>query len=116
MAASSALARAILPAPVALRPVPMTMPARVAMIAMTASNSSKVNPCRWLERARLALMQLPRGARTSYSSSDFNAEITEKSSSVVVSPLISPLVASSLSRRRMIFPERVLGKPAAKRT
>ena len=50
-----------------------------------------------------------------YSSSVFKAEMTAKSSSVVVSPLISPLVASSLSNRRMIFPERVLGSPAAKR-
>ena len=40
--------------------------------------------------------------------------MTEKSSSVVTLPEMVPVVTSSLSRRRMIFPERVLGKPGAK--
>ncbi len=49
------------------------------------------------------------------SSLSFNLEITEKSSSVVVSPLTSPLVASSRSKRRMIFPLRVFGSMSVKR-
>ena len=49
------------------------------------------------------------------SSCSFNFAITLKSSSVVVSPFTSPLVASSRSRRRMIFPLRVLGSASVKR-
>ena len=41
--------------------------------------------------------------------------MTVKSSRVVVSPLISPLVASSRSKRRMILPLRVLGSAWVKR-
>ena len=41
--------------------------------------------------------------------------MTVKSSSVVTSPFTSPLVASSLSSRRMIFPLRVLGRASVKR-
>ena len=51
----------------------------------------------------------------SYSSSDRNFSSTEKSSSVVVSPATEPLVAISRRRRRMIFPDRVLGKASEKR-
>ncbi len=40
--------------------------------------------------------------------------MTEKSSSVVTFPEIVPVQTSSLSNRRMIFPDRVLGKPGAK--
>ena len=40
---------------------------------------------------------------------------TLKSSSVVVSPLISVPEAICLSKRRMIFPERVFGNVSAKR-
>ena len=40
--------------------------------------------------------------------------ITEKSSSVVTLPETVPVQTSSLSRRRMILPERVLGRPGAK--
>ena len=36
--------------------------------------------------------------------------MTDRSSSVVVSPEMPPLEASSRSRRRMILPLRVLGK------
>jgi methyl-accepting chemotaxis protein len=49
------------------------------------------------------------------SSLSFNLAITPKSSSVVVSPFTSPLLASSRSRRRMIFPLRVLGSMSVKR-
>ena len=50
-----------------------------------------------------------------YSSSALSFAITEKSSSVVVSPLTSRRPAISLRRRRMIFPERVLGSESVKR-
>ena len=54
--------------------------------------------------------QLPvRQAPASHSSVSLSFEITLKSSSVVVSPLISPFVASSRSSRLMIFPDRVFG-------
>src|ERR1035437_9666674 len=49
------------------------------------------------------------------SSASRSLAMTVKSSRVVVSPLISPWVASSLSRRRMILPERVLGRASVKR-
>ena len=48
-------------------------------------------------------------------SSDCSAATTLKSSRVVVSPFTSPPAAISLRIRRMIFPLRVLGRPAAKR-
>ncbi len=41
--------------------------------------------------------------------------MTFRSSSVVVSPLTSPPAAISFSRRRMIFPLRVLGRASVKR-
>ena len=44
-----------------------------------------------------------------YSSPSRSLAMTVKSSSVVVSPLTSPVVASSRRRRRMILPLRVLG-------
>jgi hypothetical protein len=44
-----------------------------------------------------------------YSSLFLSLLMTPKSSSVVMSPLTSPLPASSRSSRRMILPERVLG-------
>jgi hypothetical protein len=44
-----------------------------------------------------------------------NFASTLKSSSVVVSPLISMPDAICLSRRRMIFPKRVFGNASAKR-
>jgi hypothetical protein len=44
-----------------------------------------------------------------YSSPSRSLAITEKSSSVVVSPFTSPVVASSRRRRRMILPLRVFG-------
>src|ERR1700680_3209882 len=49
------------------------------------------------------------------SSLSLSRAITLKSSSVVMSPLTSPLVASSRSRRRMILPLRVLGSMSVKR-
>ena len=49
------------------------------------------------------------------SSLSFSFAITPKSSSVVVSPFTSPLLASSRNRRRMIFPLRVLGSVSVKR-
>ena len=49
------------------------------------------------------------------SSLSFNFAITPKSSSVVVSPFTSPLLASSRNRRRMIFPLRVFGSMSVKR-
>ena len=49
------------------------------------------------------------GYRLPYSSCSRSFAITEKSSSVVTSPLISPFVAISRSSRRMIFPDRVFG-------
>src|SRR4051812_28594097 len=49
------------------------------------------------------------------SSFSFSFASTEKSSSVVVSPFTSPPPASSFSRRRMIFPLRVLGSDSVKR-
>ena len=50
-----------------------------------------------------------------YSSATDSFASTLKSSSVVVSPLISPPAAICFSRRRMILPERVLGSASAKR-
>src|SRR5436853_4849804 len=50
-----------------------------------------------------------------YSSALDSFARTLKSSSVVVSPFISPPAAICLSKRRMIFPERVLGRASAKR-
>src|SRR6185503_7176820 len=44
-----------------------------------------------------------------------SAATTLKSSSVVVSPFTSPPAAISFNMRRMIFPLRVFGRPAAKR-
>ena len=49
------------------------------------------------------------------SSCSFSFARTLKSSSVVVSPLTSPPVAISFSRRRMILPLRVLGSASVKR-
>ena len=49
------------------------------------------------------------GYRLTYSSCSRSFAITEKSSSVVTSPLISPFVAISRSSRRIIFPDRVFG-------
>jgi len=48
-------------------------------------------------------------AAGTYSSLSLSLLMTAKSSRVVMSPLTSPLVASSRSRRRMILPERVFG-------
>ena len=45
------------------------------------------------------------GYRLPYSSCSRSFAITEKSSSVVISPLISPCVAISRSSRRIIFPD-----------
>ena len=50
-----------------------------------------------------------------YSSSCRSFSKTEKSSSVVVSPATVPPEASSLSRRRIIFPLRVFGRASVKR-
>ncbi len=51
----------------------------------------------------------------SHSSIPFNFASTSKSSSVVVSPVTCPPAATSLSKRRMIFPLRVFGSASAKR-
>ncbi len=40
--------------------------------------------------------------------------MTEKSSRVVTLPEMVPVQTNSFKRRRMIFPERVFGKPGAK--
>jgi hypothetical protein len=63
-------------------------------------------------RERLVGAALPgRNADTAcgYSSVSFSLLMTAKSSNVVMSPLTSPLLASSRRSRRMILPERVLG-------
>src|SRR5262249_28053935 len=54
-------------------------------------------------------------ANSTHSSSSLSFASTEKSSSVVVSPLTSPLVASSLNRRRIILPDLVLGSVSENR-
>src|SRR5205814_4597447 len=50
-----------------------------------------------------------------YSSSSFNFAKTEKSSSVVVSPMVPCPEARSRSKRRMIFPLRVFGSESVNR-
>ena len=104
----------------------------LAASAQTRSVKAKMQPCmckQWDRRkslddqtaVRKALLwlELQRAHRNeikaSYSSASRSLAMTVKSSRVVVSPLTVPPAAICLSRRRMIFPQRVLGSASAKR-